>query len=184
MTQSSDVQRRGSEFFVTWKDKAHRYFLAEEDLDVLVGVADHMIPADGAWPSPSATGLREYIHKGARRQADVACLHSVAEKMRHVMGRGAAVEEQLAALQGESPLAFRVLLEFVYYAYYAQPEVARTIRQVLDCDYISPPQPHGYELPADVGLAPSRSHSYVTTTQVRRFDLAGLDFSETWNANA
>src|SRR4051812_27878410 len=100
MTQSTDVQRRGAEFFVSWKDKAHRYFLTEEDLDVLISTADHMIPADGNWPAPSATGLREYIQRGASRQGDVACLHLVAEKMRQAVDGGvAAVDETLAALQ-------------------------------------------------------------------------------------
>jgi hypothetical protein len=179
MTASTDVQRRGAEFFISWKEKAHRFFLTEEDLDALVSIADHMIPADGAWPAPSATGVREYIQRGAARQADVSCLHAVAEAMKPVLGRSAAaVQDRLTALQCENPLSFRVLLEFVYYAYYAQPEVARVIRQVLDCDYISPPQPHGYALPADEGLAPSRAHRYVPTTEVRRLDLTGLDFSE------
>jgi hypothetical protein len=179
MNETKDVQRRGTEFFVSWKDRGQDQALGDAELEQLVRIADLMIPGEGGWPAPSSTEVRDYIREGAHRAADVALLREIVNAVGPALADGAPqAAQQLAAAQATKPLAFRVLLEFVYYAYYAQPEVVRAVRTQLDCDYVSPPQPHGYTMPPDTGLAPSRHHGYVPTAEVRRVDISGLDLSD------
>jgi hypothetical protein len=179
MNETRDVQRRGTEFFVSWKDRAKEFALAPAELKQIVQAADAMIPGGGGWPRPSDTEMLAYIREGARRAADVALLREALQAVGAALNDGAvALEAQLSRLRTERPLAFRVLQEFVYYAYYAQPEVVRAVRELLDCDYISPPQPHGYAMPPDAGIVPSRGHTYVPTHEVRRVDLSGVDLQE------
>ena len=177
MTASTDVQRRGVEFYASWSPAMQNFRVAGEDLDVLMAAADHLIPGENGWPTPSATDVRAYIERGARRKADVEFLGLVAARLRTAVGDAGALQAELTALQGEQPVAFRVLLEFVYYAYYAQQDVARAIRHILDCDYITPPQPRGYVMPPD-RVNPSLNHSYTPTHLVRRVDLSTVDFTE------
>lgn len=177
MTASTDVQRRGVEFYASWSPAMQNFRLVDEDLQVLMAAADHLIPGEDGWPTPSATDVRAYIERGARRKADVDFLTLVASRLRKAVGDADALQSGLTALQNEQPVAFRVLLEFVYYAYYAQQDVARAIRHILDCDYITPPQPRGYVMPPD-RIAPSQNHSYTPTHLVRRVDLRNVDFTE------
>ncbi|MES3001020.1 MAG: hypothetical protein V4787_10045 [Pseudomonadota bacterium] len=179
MNETKDVQRRGAEFFVSWKDRRTDKALTDAELAQLVRIADLMIPAGGGWPAPSSTEVGGYIREGAHRSADVTLLREIVHTVGPALAEGAQqAGKLLAAVQAAKPLAFRVLQEFVYYAYYAQPEVVRAVRTQLDCDYISPPQPHGYTMPPDAGLSPPRHHSYVPTTEVRRVDLSALDLSD------
>lgn len=177
MTASTDVQRRGVEFYASWSPAMQNFHVADDDLDALMAAADHVIPGGDGWPVPSSTDVRAYIARGARRKADVDFLTLVAGRVRPCTGSHDAMQAELTALQAEQPVAFRVLLEFVYYAYYAQQDVARAIRQILDCDYITPPQPRGYAMPPD-RINPSLDHSYTPTRLVRRVDLSTVDFTE------
>lgn len=178
MAASNDVQRRGVEFYASWSPAMQKFCVSEQDLAVLMQAADHMIPGGDGWPRPSGTDVAGYIARGARREADVDMLSQVAQQLRPSLGSANALASALAQVQGSQPVAFRVLQEFVYYAYYAQQDVVRAIRDLLDCDYISPPQPRGYEMLPDDEIAPSRAPSYVPTHAVRRVDLSNLDFSE------
>lgn len=177
MTQSTDVQRRGKEFFAAWSPAQERHLLGDAQLDALVQLADRMIPSDGRWPVPSATEIRDFMARGAQRKTDVQLLAEAAGACRDAAS-AAGLDAVLAALQRERPICFRVLQEFVYYGYYAQPEVVRTIREALDCDYISPPQPRGYDMPFDTDIRPATRQVYVPTDEVKRVDLQGIDFSE------
>ncbi len=178
MAASNDVQRRGVEFYASWSPAMQKFCVSEQDLAVLMQAADHMIPGGDGWPKPSSTDVAGYIARGARRKADVDMLSQVAQQLRSSLGSANALASALTQVQESQPVAFRVLQEFVYYAYYAQQDVVRAIRDLLDCDYISPPQPRGYEMLPDDEIAPSRAHSYVPTHAVRRVDLSKVDFSE------
>ena len=178
MAASNDVQRRGVEFYASWSPAMQKFRVPEEDLAVVMQAADHMIPGGDGWPRPSGTDVAGYIARGARRKTDVDMLSLVARQLRASLGSADALQNALTELQASQPVAFRVLQEFVYYAYYAQQDVVRAIRNLLDCDYISPPQPRGYEMLPDDEIAPSRAHSYVPTHAVRRVDLSQVDFSE------
>jgi len=179
MNETKDVQRRGTEFFVSWNHREPDSELASGELDQLVKIADVMIPGGNGWPVPSTTELRAYIREGAHRANDIALLREAITAVGSALNDGSSsIEPALIKLKAKRGVAFTVLLEFVYYAYYAQPEVARAIRDLLDCDYISPPQPHGYSMPADTDLQPARTHSYVATGDVKRVDLSGIDLAE------
>lgn len=177
MTSSADVQRRGREFFASWSPAQERHVLGEAHLDVLVRVADRMIPADATWPAPSSTEIRIYMARGAQRKADVALLVEAVGAVRDAGGED-ALDAVLRTLQQHRPVCFRAVQEFVYYGYYAQPEVVRTIREALDCDYISPPQPRGYDMPFDTDIRPTTRQACVPTDAVRRVDLTGVDLTE------
>ncbi|WP_232080635.1 hypothetical protein [Variovorax sp. SRS16] len=177
MTHSTDVQRRGKEFFAAWSPAQERHALGDAQLDALVVLADRMIPADPTWPAPSATEIRGYMSRGAQRRTDVALLAEAVAAARDA-GTPHEINAVLAALQRDKPVCFRVLQEFVYYGYYAQPEVVRTIREALACDYISPPQPRGYDMPFDTDIRPATRAGYVPTDAVKRVDLSGIDLTE------
>jgi hypothetical protein len=179
MPLSTDVQRRGKEFFATWSPAQERYALSADQVAELVRIADVLIPPQGPWPAPSSTEMAAYIRRGARRKGDVRMLADAVERIGPALRDGSGnVEQAVRALQEHHPVTFRALLEFVYYGYYAQPEVVRTIREALDCDYISPPQPRGYDMPFDTDIRPRARRTYLDTDQVRRVDLAGLDLGE------
>ncbi len=178
MSASTDVQRRGVEFYASWSPAMQKFRVSQPAMSVLMRAADHMIPGGDGWPRPSATDVAGYISRGARRKTDVDLLTLVADHLSTHLDSAEALQAGLIELQQSQPVAFRVLQEFVYYAYYAQQDVVRAIRDLLDCDYISPPQPRGYEMLPDHEIAPSRAHTYVATDEVRRLDISNIDFSE------
>ena len=179
MPLSTDVQRRGTEFFATWSPAQERHALDADQIAKLVSIADVLIPPQGPWPVPSSTEMAAYIARGARRKADVQMLAEAIARIGPALHDGSGnVEQAVQALQDQRPVTFRALLEFVYYGYYAQPEVVRTIREALDCDYISPPQPRGYDMPFDTDIRPRVRRTYLETQEVRRVDLTALDLTE------
>lgn len=178
MPENADVQRRSREFFATWSPGQEAQTLNGAELDRLVAAADHLIPGVDPWPRPSRLDVRDYFARGARRKSDVAMLREIVGALTSALEAGGeAARAALRALQRDKPVHFRALQEFVYYAYYAQPEVVRVIRSALHCDYISPPLPRGYAMdPARV--EPRGRGSFRATEQVRRVDVSGIDFTE------
>lgn len=177
-SQSADVQRRSREFFAVWSGDKKVHALTEAQLDVLVRLADVLIPSAPPWPLPSTLEIKDYFRRGATTKVDVDMLRTVVDKLSDALAQNLqSVEAAIRALETEFPAAYRAMLEFTYYAYYAQPEVVRVIRNQLDCDYISPPQPRGYVMSAE-RVTPRGVGSFVDTHKVTRVDLENVSFVE------
>jgi hypothetical protein len=136
-SQPTDVQRRSKEFFSVWSADKNTYALSEDSLEILAQLADLLIPGVQPWPRPSTLEIKDYFRRGASTKVDVDMLSFVVGRLSEPLARDKkATEDAIQALQNDSPAHYRTLLEFSYYAYYAQPEVVRVIRAELNCDYI------------------------------------------------
>ncbi|WP_320670089.1 gluconate 2-dehydrogenase subunit 3 family protein [Patulibacter defluvii] len=154
--------------------------LAPHDYDGLVGLADEMIPGRNGWPRPSETGIELFFQRVLGAAPDAArarvALDALADHAGVAMAEadGAQRVAALTALEQQQPRLFRALLEFVYFGYYSRPSVVEALNEVLGTDYISPPQPRGYELSRDEDPVPHGLGGYTPTEQMRPLDLGGL----------
>jgi len=177
-SQPTDVQRRSKEFFSVWSANKNTYALSEDQLESLAQISDLLIPGLQPWPLPSTLEIKDYFRRGASTKVDVDMLSFVVDRLSGPLAQSQeATEAAMHALQKESPAHYRALLEFSYYAYYAQPEVVRVIRTELNCDYISPPQPRGYVMSSE-RVVPVGVGSFVPTEKIARVDLANVNLVE------
>jgi hypothetical protein len=155
--------------------------LSDVEIEQLTDWADDLIPAEGPWPSPRDAGITTFFRRIFDDQGDVARVRRALAALRDNLddgdGEGARVMA-LQSLEDTQPLVFRVLLEFVYFGYYSRPLVVTALNQTLECDYVSPPQPRGYEMDRLGDPVPSGRGSYTATDDVRRVQLPEIDESD------
>lgn len=145
---------------------------------VIVAAADCMVPGNKDWPTPSETDLGRFITEAATRPDDLKALRKLIRFLGTEFGSSdtAVQAEALRAFERENPGDFRVVIDFVYCGYYSRPEVVRAIQRNFDCDYISPPQPRGYNMPLEPDLLPPKRGKFTPTEQVKRVDLSKLSW--------
>lgn len=161
--------------------------LTEQQTAVLNAVADQLVPGGDGFPAPSQTGVVSFIAqyvapegrdprwfpfigaKDFRRRIDdlgEKFVHSTPEQQVEILER----------LEQDSPEFFAPLRDLVFYAYYSQPEVVRSINRVLEAgkDYRGRPQPYGYSDVIDdwdESLFDHVSGSYTRTEDVKPLDI-------------
>lgn len=154
--------------------------LSRDEVARILELADAMIPGNADWPAPSSTDLDRYIREYCERGTDRRALRDVVLRWSEY---GVGEESFLLALEKKNPTSFRVLLDFVYLGYYSRPEVVRRIQVNCGCDYISPPQPHGYSLPLETDVHPTKRGGFTKTSDVKRVDLSKLPREEFWEVS-
>lgn len=147
--------------------------ITPDEIDLILRLADAMIPGKTVWPQPSTTDLGRFIREHCKRDADVAALRNVVAAFQ---SSGTAPQQFLEQHQRAAAGEFRVLIDFVYLGYYSRPEVVRAIQSECECDYISPPQPSGYRMPLEFDVKPSQRGRYTPTVEVRRVDTSSLAY--------
>lgn len=158
--------------------------VTEGELELLVRCADRIIPGMNGWPSPSSAGIETFFRRVLINEDDVLRVRRVLSDLESVTAKAlelagpAEYDAGLAALESEYPLSFRVLLEFVYFGYYSRPKAVESLNTILGCDYVSPPQPFGYELDGSQDPTPSGRGTFIPTDQVVRVDLSKLESAD------
>jgi hypothetical protein len=147
--------------------------LDQEELDELVAWSNELIPATEVWPSPEDAGIEVFFRRIFGEEGDAARVRRGLDGLRQARAAvdGGDRVTALRAFEDEQPLVFRALLEFVYFGYYSRPRVVAALNASLGCDYVSPPQPSGYQMDRDGDPTPSPRGTYTPTESVKPVDL-------------
>jgi hypothetical protein len=168
------------------------WVLTEDERATLGAGLDALLPPEGSFPLPSATGLiDDFILRrvpehdgrdlpyprlsGAGLRALLALLADLARRAEGDMTAA------LDGLQRERPDDFTALWRLAVFGYYSRPETIAAIQRDLAPGYHGAPLPLGYNHlitpwdPADPLQLPQHPRgSYVATADVRRVDMSRL----------
>jgi hypothetical protein len=147
--------------------------LEQHELDELVAWSNVLIPAEDLWPSPQDAGIDVFFGRIFANADDAARVRRGLEGLRETCDEIGYDDREAAlrAFEAAQPLVFRALLEFVYFGYYSRPRVVAALNASLGCDYVSPPQPSGYQMDRDGDPTPSPRGTYTPTESVKPVDL-------------
>jgi hypothetical protein len=149
----------------------------------LAALVDMLVPGDHEFPSASAVGAqakladRLIVMRGADALAElVAVLNACGGPLAALdpAGRSAVLER----FERERPEQFLQLRNLAYLSYYDCPAVHDAIR-ALGFTYHAAPLPEGYDVGRFDRATDMPRHgrgNYVRTEEVRRVDLAQLEF--------
>lgn len=169
-----------------------RWTLTSDERSALADALDALLPPEGSFPLPSATGIIDdfILERVPVEAADVIPyprLH--AESLRAILpelaarSRDADMTTALEWLEAEQPETFLALWRLTVFGYYSRPETIAAIQRDLTPGYHGAPQPIGYNhliAPWDpddpLQLPQDPRGSYVETGDVRRVDLSRLSF--------
>lgn len=164
--------------------------LSDDQRATLERALDALLPADGSFPQPSATGIIDaFIVPRVPPPGtpdpewpgvDAAGLCAILTRLAGA-GDHDAMTDALAQLERADPAAFAMLWALAVFGYYSRPEVIAAIAADLAPAYHGAPLPQGYAHlftswdPADPLQRPQRPRgSYTPTDAVRRVDLDRL----------
>lgn len=163
---------------------APAWTLTDAERATLGAALDALLPPEGSFPPPSATGL---IDDFILRRVPAPGLGPVpypgldADGLRAIVARLAEATDPtaaLAALERDDPARFVALWRLAVYGYYSRRETIAAIARDLYPPYHGAPQPLGYADaiapwdPADPLQNPRhRRGGYTPTGEVRRVDL-------------
>jgi hypothetical protein len=157
----SSVQEEGR----TPRQPATTVTLGAREQKLLLMVMDEIIPAGDGMPAMSEVGGLDYLNRLARREQQAAKDLQAALEALEALGRQRFQAsflsltpehrvEALAALEQQSADSFSALRDYIYEAYYTQPEVWKLI---------------GYEFrPTNQGGPPMKPFDEAALAEVRR----------------
>jgi hypothetical protein len=155
---------------------------ARDPRATLAALVDVLLPGDGTFPSGSAVGLQDRL---AERLPELAGPAALGQLEGALAGGGrfaalapAARPAAVARLEREHPALFELVVKVAYLSYYESPATQAAIRS-LGFAYNATPLPAGYPVGTFDAERDQPRHGrgrFLATAEVRRVDLAGLDF--------
>ena len=134
-------------------------FFVGQQLTVMRGVLDRIIPPDDKFPGAGELGVADYMDLVVGESAELKSLFShglsqieIVSKARFSKGfeelTGGQREAVLRQVESDAPKFFEELVRYTYYGYYADVRVLKLLGMEA-----RPPQPKGYRLePGDLSL--------------------------------
>jgi hypothetical protein len=149
----------------------------------LAALVDVLVPGDGAFPSASEVGVQAKLADRLTLMRGDGAVPALIESLAAAGGPLARLEAGgrtavLGRIERERPDDFLLIRNIVYLSYYESPAVHEAIR-AMGFTYHASPLPAGYDVGRFDPAADTPRHrrgAFVRTDEVRRVDLAKLDF--------
>ena len=171
--------------------------LTDDERATLAAALDALLPPNGSFPPPSATGLIDdfILHRVPATgttggslpwpRVDSDGLRAILVTLATLARDLGEMTAALTAFEQEQPAEFTALWRLAVYGYYSRPETIAAIQHDLAPAYHGAPLPLGYAHaiaawddndPLQLPMTP-RGH-YIPTEDVRRVDLSGITGNE------